>query len=119
FGRVDPALQVERLLLHGALVGCGDGDGAAADEVFGAARPGEDVGAGLQRHGFAVGAVDLRVEVEVGRQAARHRRIGAAAGVGDGERRHDRLAVALRFAVVVVDAELDQHGGGRVEHDIN
>src|SRR5262249_26520880 len=79
--RVDPALQGEFL---GVRAGRGHGDFPGEHEVFGAARPGHGVLAGLQGDGLAVAAVDLRVEAEVGGQPAALGRVNPAPAVTKG-----------------------------------
>src|SRR5262249_59438486 len=88
--RMHPALQLEAL---GMGLRLGHRDVPGEDEVLRAAGVVDGVLARLEQYRFAVAAIDLGMEEEVGGEAATLRRVDTAPVVAEGERAHGRLAV--------------------------
>src|SRR5262249_18509909 len=109
-GQVDPSLELERIEVT---LGPRHVDGPRLGLVLGPAGELDPEGARGQGHGLAALAVDLRVEEEIGGQAAAGRGINAAQGVAEDEGGH------ARPSVLVPDVEDDRDGRLAVEEDVD
>src|SRR4051812_10679406 len=79
FGRIDPAFDFE---IPGAIFGV-HGQGARLQNRFGSAGKSDGVISVGQKEAFTVGAIDLRMESEIGREALGLAGIDAALGVAN------------------------------------